>query len=98
MELALPQHYTMLDELETNDPNGGSWERAALYGAVIAGSIALGAALVYGQYWLAARMLGHSVRYVVRKHGINSVMRVIALPQVVFQWGSRGSFSTTSLK
>ncbi|WP_159648966.1 hypothetical protein [Erysipelothrix aquatica] len=78
MELALPQHYTMLDELETHNLNGGSWERAALYGAVIAGSIALGAALVYGQYWLAARMLGHSVRYVVRKHGINSVMRVIA--------------------
>ena len=78
MELALPQHYTMLNEIESQEVNGGSWERAALYGAVIAGSVAIGAALVYGQYWLAARMLGHSVRYVVRKHGINAVMRVIA--------------------
>ena len=77
--LVMPRNFVEVAKEELEYIVGGmsNWQKAIVVGAVIAGGIALTAAIAYGQFWLAAKILGYSVKTVARAVGAVAVVGLI---------------------
>lgn len=77
--LVMPNHFVEIsnDEMEYIDGGMTTWQKAIIIGAVVVAGAALITAVIYGQFWLAAKLLGYSVKTVARKLGAKAVIGVI---------------------
>ncbi|MEE1057512.1 MAG: class IIb bacteriocin, lactobin A/cerein 7B family [Acutalibacteraceae bacterium] len=77
--LVMPKHFVEItnDEMEYIDGGITTAQKAIIIGAVVVAGAALIAAVIYGQFWLAAKLLGYAVKTVARKIGAKAVIGVI---------------------
>lgn len=78
--LVMPSNYTVVNSEEMTYIDGGAltkWQKVAVIGACVAATAALTVALVYGQFSLAAKIMGFTIKQVVRKAGAASVVGCI---------------------
>ena len=78
--LVLPRNYVPVSEEEMDYIDGGAsfWQKAGIIAAVVVGGIALTAAIIYGQFLLAARIMGITIKSYAKKLGAKGVATIIA--------------------
>ena len=78
--LVMPSYYASMDEEEMMYLEGGALstaDKVLIVGICAVSAVALTVALVYGQFALAAKILGCSVKTVVKKAGAAAVVGCI---------------------
>lgn len=78
--LVMPSNYAVMSEDEMMYTEGGALskvDKAIIIGVCAASVVGLTVALVYGQFALAAKILGWSIKKVARKAGAAAVVGVI---------------------
>jgi len=80
MALELPQNFVELDQDETMYLDGGmnAWQRAGIIAAVAVVGTAVAAAITVGQFWLAGKLMGFTIKGFANQLGSTKVAGVIA--------------------
>jgi len=78
--LVMPSNYVVVNADEMEYIDGGAlttWQKALVIGACVAATATLTVALVYGQFALAAKIMGFTIKKVVEKAGAAAVVGCI---------------------
>ena len=78
--LVMPSSYAVMDEEEMTYVEGGisTAAKAGIIAAIVVVGAAVTVALVYGQFWLGAKIMGLSIKGFAQACGAKAVATVIA--------------------
>lgn len=78
--LVMPSDYAVMDEEEMTYVEGGisAWTKAAIIAGIVVVAAAVTVALVHGQFWLGAKIMGLTIKQFVTACGAKTVATVIA--------------------
>jgi len=78
--LVMPNNYTVVNEEEMTYVDGGALttgQKWLIVGVCVASAAALTSAIVFGNFWLASKIMGLTIRQVVQKAGAAAVVGCI---------------------